>query len=476
MPQILSEKEAGEAFLLNTEEAKVYVYFLPVEPGKSLSKGGRGEERFFQEERKKKQIGRRIADEETEFEEEAVEVEEADDDEIDDDDNNNDDDDRDEKGNAKDEVENREEDEEQDDEEEEITQNGSNAAFSDSFLPLFWAVGILPLEGMDNLMDSVVKVFSFAIPLVILLAALCGWIIAGRSLKPLRQITLSARSICDGQDLSLRLPIMKNGDEVQELSQTFNGMMERLQLSFESERQFTSDAAHELRTPTAVILAETEMALSYLNKDSALCSQKDSALSFQKDPALTDSLEEIHRQARKMTELIRALLSYTRLEQGTRRIEKELLNLSELAFDICEEQRLVAPPGTEILFAGGQEVWVKGDVSLLIILLSNLISNAVKYGKEGGHVWVTVREEKGKGLVSVKDDGIGISQEDLGRIFNRFYQADKARSDEEKRGIGLGLSLAKQIARLHGGKIKASSTLGEGSEFLFSMPLSQREG
>ncbi|MBQ1490844.1 MAG: HAMP domain-containing histidine kinase [Blautia sp.] len=448
MTDLLAEKEAGKVFLLDTEEARAYVYFIPTGLGKAMGKGGKSDGWLSLEEQ-----------DETEKKRNRAEREEAnDDDEKDDDDDEKDDEAEEEAERYKKVVNGEKRKREEEDEEDSDEDIFYDFALLDS-LGALWAVGILPLEGMDNLMDSVVKIFSFTIPLVILLGAFCGWVIAGKSLKPLGQITTSARSICDGQDLSLRLPVKQRGDEVQELSETFNGMMERLQISFESERQFTSDAAHELRTPTAVILAESEMALSYPEKDQAL----------------TDSLEEIHRQARKMTDLIRALLSYTRLEQGTRRIEKERLELSELASDICEEQRVVAPPETEILFEGGKEVWVEGDVSLLIILISNLISNAVKYGKDGGHVWVKVREEKQRGEISVRDDGIGISPEDLGRIWNRFYQADKARSDEEKRGIGLGLSLAKQIARLHGGEIRAASTLGEGSEFIFSMPLDKKE-
>ena len=114
-------------------------------------------------------------------------------------------------------------------------------------------------------------------------------------------------------------------------------------------------------------------------------------------------------------------------------------------------------------------LFVEGDASLLISLVQNLVTNAVKYGKDGGHVWIRTYSEGKNACVSVRDDGIGIDEEDLDRIWNRFYQADRSRSDES-RGIGLGLSLARQIARLHGGTITAASTPGEGSEFIFSMP------
>lgn len=316
-----------------------------------------------------------------------------------------------------------------------------------------WVVGILPEDSMENVMGSVVRFARVGVPFVVLLAALGGWAIAGRSLRPLRKITESAREISDGHDLSRRIEIGPGRDEAHELADTFNDMMGRLERSFDAERQFTSDASHELRTPTTVILAECEMAEK---------TPEDAA-------AVAESVAEIHKQARKMSELIGKLLSYTRLEQGTRKIDRERLDLSELAEDICEEQRMVAVRGISIESELEPGVFVNGDTALLISLVQNLISNAVKYGRDGGHVFVRVYAERDRACVSVRDDGIGISEEDLDRIWNRFYQADRSRSDEA-RGVGLGLSLARQIARLHGGTITVESTLGEGSEFIFSMP------
>jgi len=174
-----------------------------------------------------------------------------------------------------------------------------------------WIVGLLPEDSMENVMGSVVRLACIGLPFIVLLAALGGWAIAGRSLRPLRKITQSAREISDGHDLSRRIELDPGRDEVHELADTFNGMMSRLERSFEAERQFTSDASHELRTPTTVILAECEMA--------------------EKTPedaeAVQESVAEIHKQARKMSDLIGKLLSYTRLEQGTRKIDRERLDL-----------------------------------------------------------------------------------------------------------------------------------------------------
>ena len=316
-----------------------------------------------------------------------------------------------------------------------------------------WIVGLLPEDSMENVMGSVVNYACIGLPIIVLLAALGGWAIAGRALRPLRKITESAREISDGHDLSRRIELTPGKDEVHELADTFNDMMGRLERSFEAERQFTSDASHELRTPTTVILAECEMA-EKMPEDTA---------------AVQESVAEIRRQARKMSELVGKLLSYTRLEQGTRRIDREPLDLAELAADVCAEQRAVTERDIAIECEAEPDVTVSGDAALLISLVQNLVTNAVKYGKDGGHVWVRAYRDGANACVSVRDDGIGIAEEDLDRIWNRFFQADRSRSDE-RRGVGLGLSLAQQIARLHGGTITARSVPGEGSEFVFSMP------
>ncbi len=316
-----------------------------------------------------------------------------------------------------------------------------------------WIVGLLPEDSMANVTTSVVRLTCAGLAVIVFLAALGSCVIIGRSLRPLRRITESAREITDGSDLSRRIQLSPGRDEVHELADTFNDMMGRLERSFDAERQFTSDASHELRTPVTVILAECEMA-EKMPEDTE---------------AVQESVTEIHKQARKMSELIGKLLAYTRLEQGTRRIDREELDLSGLVEDVCEEQRTVAARNIRIECEASPDVLVNGDVALLISLVQNLVTNAVKYGKDGGHVWVKVYSEGSKACVSVRDDGIGIGEEDLACIWNRFYQADRSRSDES-RGIGLGLSLAQQIARLHGGRITASSRPGEGSEFIFSMP------
>ena len=412
MPALVQENTQGEVFRIDTEEAGVYCYFLwrtadTEARGHSGKTGGQKESRSA------------VSDEE-----ESAKGQDPDKDGYD------------MKNGGKQEP---SADDSQDDEEN----------ISDGM----WVIGVLPVDSMENVMDSFVNLAWIGLLVIVVFASIGGWVIAGRSLRPLRRITDSARDISDGYDLSRRIELPSAKDEVHELADTFNDMMGRLELSFEAERQFSSDASHELRTPAAVILAECEMA-EKMPEDAE---------------AAQESIAEIHKQTIKMSEIISKLLSYTRLEQGTQRIDKEALDLSELVTEVCEEQGNVMAGNIQIICSNESGVMVNGDAALLISLLQNLLSNAVKYGKDGGHVYVRAYRSQNKACVSVRDDGIGISKEDLGRIWNRFYQADRSRSDE-KRGIGLGLSLVQQIARLHGGSVSVSSKLGEGSEFIFSMP------
>ena len=164
------------------------------------------------------------------------------------------------------------------------------------------------------------------------------------------------------------------------------------------------------------------------------------------------------------------LLHITRLEQGTQKLQLETADLSQLVEVLCEEQAHLAPEGTTLTVHTQPDLLVNGDVTLLSRLLTNLISNAYRYGKPNGHVWVDLRREGQWAVLSVRDDGIGIAPEDRERIFQRFYQVDAARG---KDGSGLGLFMVQQAARLHGGSVTVNSRIGEGSTFTVRLPLAE---
>ena len=241
-------------------------------------------------------------------------------------------------------------------------------------------------------------------------------------------------------------------DEIAQIAAEFNSLTDRLQTTENARRRFVSDASHELRTPVTVILAECD----------TLERTQPTAEDYQ------EGVGVIRRQAQQMSRLIGQLLHITRLEQGTQKTYMERADLSALAEAVCEQQRLIAPAGTELTLDAPEPVEAQADVLLMTRVLNNLIANAFRYGKDGGHVSVTVRRENGWAVLAVRDDGIGIAPEQQERIWQRFYQVDPARSGGE--GTGLGLYMVRQIARLHGGTAEVDSVPGQGSTFTVRIP------
>lgn len=313
-----------------------------------------------------------------------------------------------------------------------------------------WVRGVCKVdpEIYSGTVGSVVKTAASILPFVVMAAATCGYFISVLLLSPVKKITNAAEAISDGDDLSKRINISKGRDEVHHLANTFDKMIGRLENSFEAERAFTSDASHELRTPTGVILAQCEYSLEQ----------------EQTPEEYREAIGLIRRQAKKMSLLISQLLAFTRLEMHTEKINMELFNVGELLSDVCMDIKSQAERGITLEWNGGDDIEMTGDQVLVFRIISNLISNAYKYGVDNGHIWVNATEDDKYVYISVKDDGIGISSEEQAKIFGRFYQADKSRSQES--GYGLGLALARQAAQLHGGDITVSSQQGEGSEFI----------
>ena len=182
-------------------------------------------------------------------------------------------------------------------------------------------------------------------------------------------------------------------------------------------------------------------------------------------------LEVIERKAREISDTIGSLLFLTRADQGRQALQREMVNIGELTRLAAAQEEFLAEEreqDVEIVCEMPEELWVFVDETLYIRMISNLISNAVFYGRRKGHVWISLREENGRVVGSVRDDGIGISREDLPHIWERFYRADSARS--EGNHSGLGLPLVQWIVEAHGGRIRVRSELGKGSEFTFILP------
>ena len=297
------------------------------------------------------------------------------------------------------------------------------------------------------------KVIMFiSVPLYMFLASLGGLFLANRALKPIDYITKTAQEISKG-DLSQRLKLNKTEDEVGRLAVTFDEMLDKLEASIKKERQFASDASHELRTPISVITAQAEQALS----------------GKRKVKEYKEALEIVYNESKKMNHIISQLLMISRSDEGTYSFNFEILELNMIMEDIVKEfQNIAIQKDIQISFKSETAVKIKADQTLLTRLFINLIDNAIKYTNKGGEINISISRENNCSIIIIEDTGIGISKEDLPYIFDRLYQVDKSRSD---RGAGLGLSIAKWIADLHKGELKVESKLNFGSRFIVRLPL-----
>lgn len=314
-----------------------------------------------------------------------------------------------------------------------------------------WLRGLMEVPDTAAAARNLLLAAAVALPLFVLAGALGSFWIVRRSLRGLDTVNAAAASIDEGKDLSLRIGPVPGGQELTRLAENFDGLLERLQRSFEAERRFTADASHELRTPVAVIKSACEYAEAF----------------DETDEERRETLGMIRRQADKMTALIGHLLALTRLDQGTEPLRAVPLDLGRLARQTLGEQNC-DPARLRLALAEG--VMVRGDEALLGRLVANLVDNAFKYGLPGGTVTVEVRAEGGEALLTVADEGPGIPAGQQEKIWRRFYQVDAARGDEQQ-GVGLGLSLVQRIAQLHGGRMTLESAEGAPSAFTLHLPL-----
>ena len=297
-------------------------------------------------------------------------------------------------------------------------------------------------------------IFALGVPAMTALAALIGFQIARHSLQPIHRIIACADEIAGG-DLSRRVPEEPQADELGELTRTLNRMLASLEDSFRRERRFTSDASHEMRTPVAVILAYAES----LRESSELPAQE------------REKAETILNECRRMQRMIEQMLTLTRGQEGRYPVVMEQICLN----DVFDGVQAVLEPLAEkrriaLHFQIDASICLTADQSLITQLLLNLTENAVKYGKAGGDVWVSAVQQGEQAILTVADNGIGVSAENLPHLFERFFRADTAR---DRTGTGLGLSIAQWIVQLHGGTIRAESELGAGTRFIVTLPLRQ---
>ncbi len=319
---------------------------------------------------------------------------------------------------------------------------------------------IVSIEAIGNiyfntLLDDMRWIWWIMVPCYLIIATIGSYMLAKAVLRPIKEITKTAKKIKDG-DLHRRIETVNSNDEVGRLADSFNDMVEELDISFEREKQFTSDASHELRTPVSVISACVEEALS------------------SDDPDIRqENLEMIQNEVNRMTKIIAQLLQLSRGYEGRYQFEPEEISIYDVIDSVADISSIEAEKRSITIHNEvDQKAMIYADQSLITQVMMNIIGNAVKYGNENGNVWIKSLQDDHYIWTIIEDDGIGISEEDLDHIFERFYRADEAR---DRNGSGLGLAIVKWIIDLHKGRIKVASTLGEGTKFMIGLPKKAKE-
>lgn len=309
-------------------------------------------------------------------------------------------------------------------------------------------VGV-PAGLMTSTLEQLARDLALTVLLAFLAFALGVWVLSERVLGPLKRVTETAARI-SGSEITRRVPVTSNRDEIRDLSVAINNMLDRLQESFETQRRFTADASHELRTPVTAIAGHA----AYLSRRT------------RPTPEQTESLDVIRREADRMGKLVNDLLELARADAGFT-VQREPMNLVEVVHAVQAELLPTAGSATIEVHAPQPLAEVLGDATRLKQVVLNLVHNAINAGAE--RVSLSVTREKQQVRLEVLDDGAGIPAEALPHLFDRFYRIDGARSGRGN-GSGLGLAIVRWIVQQHDGTVTVESKLGEGSVFTVLIP------
>lgn len=302
-------------------------------------------------------------------------------------------------------------------------------------------------EESFNILNNLIWVLLISFPLVLIVQFVASSVAAAKAIEPVNQLIRSASDISDS-NINTRLILPEHQDELYELTKTINELLARIEVSLIQQKQFTSDASHEIRTPLAGIRGTLEV-LIRKKRDQKVYEEK-----------IADVISQVDR----LDNLLEQLLQLARIDSNTAIVQFEPFHLSDLIFSLSEKwKESVAAKKMNLHLDISESAVLEGDRLYMEIILDNLINNAIKYGKVNGNIYFSW--DDALKTLSVKDDGIGISAEQLPNIFNRFYRADESRSSAIK-GNGLGLSIVKKLADLQHISLKAVSQVGVGSTFM----------
>lgn len=313
-------------------------------------------------------------------------------------------------------------------------------------------IGILQvgasLSVVDATRNNLISVMLGIGVVAVLMAALGSWVLLGRALSPLEDITETVDQINRADDLSRRIPTLGQvKDEVGNLVLSFNQTLERLEALFTSQQRFLADVSHELRTPLTVIKGNVDLMRRIKEADE-------------------ESLSSIDQEAGRLTRLVGGLLMLAQAESGKLPLNFGRVELDLLLTEVFTEMRVLAGSKVRVHLNDIDQVIVHGDRDRLKQVLLNLVANAIQYTPAGGDVFISLSKLGDQGRLIIRDTGPGIPAEDLPHIFDRFYRAEKSRTRSQTSGFGLGLSIAHWIIEHHNGQIKVESKEGKGTTFV----------
>lgn len=338
-----------------------------------------------------------------------------------------------------------------------IQENGHNWYILDTHVSVpgyesIWLRAHMSSDAAYSVRSAVRHDGLFVLAALVILALIGGYFLTARAFAPVHKMSAVAQSIAGGEDLSARIPLEDSvqGDELQELGMTLNNMFNRLEQAFRREMQFTSDAAHELRTPLNRMITQAEFALSREDVQ-------------EKDDAIAAMLES----ANDMNALIAHLLLLSRMDSGQTPVDDEC-DIGQMAAQIAEDMFPLIEEKEMTLRLETVSCVLRANRSILSRMLINLMDNAIRYGKTGGEISVSMRKEPNRLFVTIRNEGEGITDSELEQVFTRFWRADNARSTP---GTGIGLALVQSGAKLHGGSVSAQSEPGAYAAFTIELPI-----
>lgn len=321
-----------------------------------------------------------------------------------------------------------------------------------------WLQVVQELEPVEQTLQSLLRQIVFGLPVALVLAGVGGFFLASRALRPIDQITRTAQDI-NVNDLHQRINYTGPADEVGRLATTFDHMLARLETAFERERRFTGDASHELRTPLTALKGRIGVTLGKPRQRTAY----------------VETLQEMEQQVDRLIRLSSDLLFMARLDQRQYDESSERIVLCDFMGAIVAQVRPLAEANSIDLTENiPADIVIQGQTDLLIRLFLNLLDNAVKYTPVNGRVTIQAQKQGQNVQIAISDTGPGIAAEHLPYLFERFYRVEGARTRRREHngqaGAGLGLAIAHEIVRAHGGNLSVESEVGQGTIIIVELP------